>query len=141
MEGNSLKFIFVNDASKANKMATITVPVTGATNYESYTIIVTVTVNDKTTPVVTAPTAKTRLVYNGADQVLIDAGSATGGTLQYSLASGSGYSTELPKVKNAGTYTVYYKVIGKMAMRMYRRTASASPSQSARSASRQTTRA
>ena len=112
MEGNSLKFTFVNDASKANKMATITVPVTGATNYESYTIIVTVTVNDKTTPVVTAPTAKTRLVYNGADQVLIDAGSATGGTLQYSLASGSGYSTELPKVKNAGTYTVYYKVIG-----------------------------
>ena len=73
MEGNSLKFTFVNDASKANKMATITVPVTGATNYESYTIIVTVTVNDKTTPVVTAPTAKTRLVYNGADQVLIDA--------------------------------------------------------------------
>ena len=112
MEGNSLKFTFVNDASKTNKMATITVPVTGATNYESYTIIVTVTVNDKTTPVVTAPTAKTRLVYNGADQVLIDAGSATGGTLQYSLASGSGYSTELPKVKNAGTYTVYYKVIG-----------------------------
>lgn len=112
MEGNSLKFTFVNDASKANKMATITVPVTGATNYESYTIIVTVTVNDKTTPVVTAPTAKTRLVYNGADQVLIDAGSATGGTLQYSLASGSGYSTEIPKVKNAGTYTVYYKVIG-----------------------------
>lgn len=112
MEGNSLKFTFVNDASKANKMATITVPVTGAINYESYTIIVTVTVNDKTTPVVTAPTAKTRLVYNGADQVLIDAGSATGGTLQYSLASGSGYSTELPKVKNAGTYTVYYKVIG-----------------------------
>ena len=112
MEGNSLKFTFVNDASKANKMATITVPVTGATNYESYTITVTVTVNDKTTPVVTAPTAKTRLVYNGADQVLIDAGSATGGTLQYSLASGSGYSTELPKAKNAGTYTVYYKVIG-----------------------------
>ena len=112
MEGNSLKFTFVNDASKANKMATITVPVTGATNYESYTITVTVTVNDKTTPVVTAPTAKTRLVYNGADQVLIDAGSATGGTLQYSLASGSGYSTEPPKVKNAGTYTVYYKVIG-----------------------------
>nr|WP_144365839.1 S-layer homology domain-containing protein [Lacrimispora amygdalina] len=112
MEGNSLKFTFVNDASKANKMATITVPVTGATNYESYTITVTVTVNDKTTPVVTAPTAKAGLVYNGADQVLIDAGTATGGTLQYSLASGSGYSTELPKVKNAGTYTVYYKVIG-----------------------------
>ena len=112
MEGNSLKFTFVNDASKANKMATITVPVTGATNYESYTITVTVTVNDKTTPVVTAPTAKTRLVYNGADQVLIDAGSTTGGTLQYSLTSGSDYSTELPKAKNAGTYTVYYKVTG-----------------------------
>ena len=111
MEGNSLKFTFVNDASKANKMATITVPVTGATNYESYTITVTVTVNDKTTPMVTAPTAKAGLVYNGADQVLIDAGSTTGGTLQYKLDNGT-YGTELPKAKNAGTYTVYYKVIG-----------------------------
>lgn len=112
MDGNALKFAFVNEASKAAKTATITVPVTGATNYNDYTITVTVTVNDKITPTVTAPTAKTGLVYNGADQVLIDAGSVTSGTLQYSLTSGSDYSTELPKAKNAGTYTVYYKAIG-----------------------------
>lgn len=112
MDGSALKFTFVNEASKANKTATITVPVTGATNYNDYTITVTVTVNDKITPTVNAPMVKTGLVYNGADQVLIDAGSVTGGTLQYSLTSGSDYSTELPKAKNAGTYTVYYKAIG-----------------------------
>ena len=112
MDGNALKFTFVNEASKVSKTATITVPVTGATNYENYEINVTVTVTDKVTPTVTAPTVKTGLVYNDANQVLIDAGSVTGGTLQYSLTSGSDYSTELPKAKNAGNYTVYYKVIG-----------------------------
>ena len=112
MDGNALKFTFVNEASKVSKTATITVPVTGATNYENYEINVTVTVTDKVTPTVTAPTVKTGLVYNDANQVLIDAGSVTGGTLQYSLTTGGDYSTELPKAKNAGNYTVYYKVIG-----------------------------
>ena len=93
MDGNALKFTFVNEASKVSKTATITVPVTGATNYENYEINVTVTVTDKVTPTVTAPTAKTGLVYNGANQVLIDAGSVTGGTLQYSLTTGGDYST------------------------------------------------
>ena len=112
MDGNALKFTFVNEASKVSKTATITVPVTGATNYENYEINVTVTVTDKVAPTVTAPTVKTGLVYNDANQVLIDAGSVTGGTLQYSLTTGGDYSTELPKAKNAGNYTVYYKVIG-----------------------------
>ena len=65
----------------------------------------------KATPVVTAPTAKT-LTYNGEEQVLIEAGSTTGGEMQYSLTSDGGYSTDLPKAKNATTYTVYYKVVG-----------------------------
>ena len=45
----------------------------------------------KATPVVVAPTAKT-LVYNGEEQILIDAASTSGGTLQYKLDTGS-YST------------------------------------------------
>ena len=70
-----------------------------------------VTIDDgKTEPVVTAPTAKT-LTYNGEEQVLINAGTTSGGTLQYKVAGGK-YSTELPSLMAAGTYKVYYKVVG-----------------------------
>ena len=67
--------------------------------------------NSKQDPTYTAPTAKTGLIYNGQEQELITPGSATGGTMQYKLGGGR-YSTELPKSTNAGTYTVYYKVMG-----------------------------
>lgn len=105
-----LNFKFNDNAANATKTATVSVKVT-STNYTDYNIAVTLTVNDKTTPIVTPPTAKT-LTYNGSDQVLINPGSTTGGTLQYSLTSGSGYKTEVPTGKDAKTYTVYYKVVG-----------------------------
>jgi hypothetical protein len=60
--------------------------------------------------VVTAPTAKT-LTYTGSAQALVNAGSVTGGTMQYSL-DGVTYSASVPTATNAGTYTVYYKVEG-----------------------------
>ena len=110
MAGATLKFAFVNDSSKVTNTATVKVTVT-STNYQTYDITVTVTVNDKTVPTVTAPTAKT-LIYNGGEQVLIAAGSTNGGTMQYSLTPGGGYGTALPKGKDAKSYTVYYKVIG-----------------------------
>lgn len=60
----------------------------------------------------TAPTAKTGLKYNGAEQDLLDTlGTANGGTMQYSLDNSS-WSTAIPKGKNAGNYTVYYMVKG-----------------------------
>jgi len=65
----------------------------------------------KTTATVTAPTAKTGLVYNGEALDLINAGSAEGGEIQYSL-DGTTYGTAIPTGLNAGTYTVYYKVVG-----------------------------
>ncbi len=43
---NTLKVPLKNDASKANKTATITIPVT-STNYENFDLVITVTVNDK----------------------------------------------------------------------------------------------
>ncbi|MGN1039770.1 MAG: MBG domain-containing protein, partial [Oscillospiraceae bacterium] len=61
---------------------------------------------------VTAPTAKTGLTYNGTAQELVSAGTATNGTMQYSLTSGSGFSTDIPTATDAGTYTVYYKAVG-----------------------------
>ena len=60
---------------------------------------------------VTAPAAKTDLVYNGEAQALITAGSSTTGTIQYKLNNGE-YSTALLEATNAGTYTVSYKVVG-----------------------------
>ena len=65
----------------------------------------------KAIPSVTAPTAKTSLVYNGAAQALVNSGSTTGGTLEYSL-DGNAYSTTIPTAINVGTYTVYYRVVG-----------------------------
>ena len=62
-------------------------------------------------PGLTPPTAKTGLVYSGAAQDLINAGSTTAGTLQYSL-DGVTYATAIPQGTNAQSYTVYYKVDG-----------------------------
>lgn len=62
------------------------------------------------TPEVTAPTANS-LTYTGSAQALVSGASTTGGTLQYKLEDGS-YSTTVPSATNAGTYTVYYKVVG-----------------------------
>ena len=69
------------------------------------------TPGEKTDPTYTAPTAKTGLTYNGRAQALIKQGSATGGTMQYKLGNGE-YSTTIPTATDAGTYTVYYKVVG-----------------------------
>ena len=63
-------------------------------------------------PKYTKPTAKTGLFYTGQPQELINEGSVEGGKMQYSLTSGGDYSDSLPTATNAGTYTVYYKVVG-----------------------------
>ena len=59
----------------------------------------------------TAPVAKTGLEYAVIEQELVTAGTATGGTMQYSL-NGTNWSTDVPKGKDAKTYTVYYMVKG-----------------------------
>ena len=67
---------------------------------------------DKATPTVTTtPTARTGLVYNGAAQNLANAGSTNGGTLKYS-ADNVTWSNNVPTRTNAGSYTVYWKVVG-----------------------------
>lgn len=57
---------------------------------------------------VTAPTAKTGLTYNGENQPLVNAGSATGASIEYKLGDGE-YSDTIPAATNAGEYKVYYK--------------------------------
>ena len=61
---------------------------------------------------VTAPKAKTALVYNGGKQDLITAGSSSTGTIQYSL-DGTNYATAIPQGQDVKEYTVYYKVVAK----------------------------
>ena len=70
-----------------------------------------VTVN-KAPSTATAPTAKSGLVYDGTSQTLIAAGSTNDGTMVYSLEEDGTYTDELPTATAAGTYHVWYKVIG-----------------------------
>ncbi len=62
----------------------------------------------------TPPTAKTGLAYTGEAQALINAGTvdANIGKLTYSLSETGTYSETIPSAQDAGTYTVYYQVIG-----------------------------
>ena len=53
LSGGVLTFAFKDNADNVDKDAVITIPVTGAANYNNYTITVTVTVTDKLTPTVT----------------------------------------------------------------------------------------
>jgi len=82
-----------------------------ASNYDITFNAGTLTVNKADAVITTAPTAVEGLVYTGAAQTLITAGSATGGELQYKLGDGE-YGTSLPQATAAGTYTIYYKVVG-----------------------------
>ena len=59
----------------------------------------------------TPPTANT-LTYNGTAQSLVTAGSATNGTVHYRVGDTGDFSSTVPQETNAGTYTVYYKVVG-----------------------------
>ena len=50
------------------------------------------------------------LTYNGYLQELLTPGDAEGKTITYGWSATGDFSTEIPKAKNAGEYTVYYKI-------------------------------
>ena len=62
-----------------------------------------------------APKAK-NLIYNGQAQELVTAGEATGGEMQYALGTATEatqtYTTSIPAKTDAGTYYVWYEVVG-----------------------------
>lgn len=101
-----------------------------ATNAKNYTLYYKVEGNDEyedvesaeltvsiaqATNTITAPTART-LTYDGTAQTLLNAGSATFGTMEYSTTnSGGPYSTTIPTRTDAtpnNSYTVWYRVLG-----------------------------
>jgi len=98
-----------NDVETTGSVGTVTV-VIKSTNYADITLTVNVNATNKIVPTVTAPTANA-LTYNGAEQALVTAGKTTGGTMLYRLGD-SEWSEQLPTAKNAGKYTVWYKVQG-----------------------------
>ncbi len=79
----------------------------------SQDIVITVQKADIRSGLITPPTAQENLTYTGQAQALITAGSVTsGGTMQYSLTENGTYSQDIPTGTDAGTYTVWYRVIG-----------------------------
>ena len=89
-------------------VGTATVTATGIGNYvgtqtKTFTI-------QKADVVLSAPVAKTALVYTTQPQTLAEAGSVDGGELQYSLDNQQ-WSTAVPTGTDAQEYTVYYRVV------------------------------
>ena len=81
--------------------------------YEKMSEDIAVTVQKADIRSITPPTAQENLTYTGQEQALITAGSvANYGTMQYSLTENGTYSQDIPIGTDAGTYTVWYRVIG-----------------------------
>ena len=73
--------------------------------------IVYITVNKANSVYDVMPTPIEGLIYNGNNMDLINPGSCSTGTIYYKVDDGE-WSTSIPQAKEAGTYTVYYKVVG-----------------------------
>ena len=110
-DGTTLKFTFKDAIANAGKTVTVKVKVTSA-DYDDYFITVTLTVARKGVPTVIAPSPIAGLTYNGQNQALIKNGSTSGGTMYYSLYADKNYYTGIPMGRDAGTYIIYYKVVG-----------------------------
>ena len=76
----------------------------------------TLTISEKVAAVVEKVPEPKELTYTGSAQELVEAGTASGGTMQYALgtknAATGTYSASIPKGTDAGTYYVWYKAVG-----------------------------
>lgn len=104
---------FSSDYTQGDNAGTYTITPygAGAVNYEISYVEGTLHVNKVYAVITATPTAIDGLVANGSAQVLITAGTASGGEMQYSL-NNINWSTDLPTATTAGDHTVYYKVVG-----------------------------
>ena len=96
-----------------NNAGSYTITASGAAddNYDFTYNPGTLTVN-KAQATLTAPTPKTGLVQDdNAHELLETYGSANGGELQYKVNDGA-WTTSVPSATAAGSYTVYYRVVG-----------------------------
>lgn len=61
---------------------------------------------------ITSNPAANQLTYNGEAQALVTAGESADGTLQYKLGADGEWSENIPTATNAGSYKVYYRIVG-----------------------------
>ena len=110
----------VSDSNKTEYTVKFTPDDSG--NYNEATCKVKIVVNkaEISPENITAPQPKPDLKYTGSAQELITTGSVAGdiGTMQYAIgtdtstAPTTGWSADIPEAATAGTYYVWYKVIG-----------------------------
>lgn len=96
--------------SANTNVGTASVTITGTGNYTGEKTV-TFSIVKAAASVTTAPTANT-LTYTGSAQNLVTAGSASGGTMVYSLTEDGTYAETIPTGTNADNYTVYYYAKG-----------------------------
>ena len=103
-----------NDNAGNDKTVTCNITLTGdkAGNYILTPPTVTVDIWKVSSGVTTAPSAKTGLTYIGKEQELVNAGSTTTGTLQYSTSRNGTYSAAIPMGTDVKEYSIWYKVVG-----------------------------
>ena len=103
-----------NDNAGNDKTVTCNITLTGdkAGNYILTPPTVTVDIWKVSSGVTTAPSAKTGLTYIGEEQELVNAGSTTTGTLQYSTSRNGTYSAAIPMGTDVKEYSIWYKVVG-----------------------------
>ena len=91
--------------------ATVTVTAKSGGNYTFTVAKVQFAIKKASAAWNTAPQGKS-LTYDGTEQELVTPGSATGGTVVYSLELNGTYEEAIPKKTAAGTYIVYYMIQG-----------------------------
>ena len=104
---NKLTFTFKNEASATGKTATVTVPVTGATNYNEYNIVATLTVMSKTVPTLTV--SDFTKTYDGSAVTLDDlTKTAKDGSTDVEGTWSFDGTPGLTNVSDSGTVTVKF---------------------------------
>ena len=102
--------------TKAVGTYAVKVNVAAGTNYAAISDLTadgwTFTVTRANASVTAAPAAVGSLGYDGSAKNLITAGTCTGGTMNYRLGDSGAWGAAIPQATNAGTYTVWYKVVG-----------------------------
>lgn len=105
VEGTDYTLVYENNVNAG----TAKVTATGMGNYEN-TQVATFTIK-KAQAAVTAPKPIEGLVYNAYIQTIHEPGMTSGGRMQYSL-NDLNFFNDVRYVIHAGTYTVYYRVVG-----------------------------
>lgn len=85
--------------------------VAGTNNYNGATKTAQFKINKADSTVKTAPAEK-ELTYNGAAQELVNAATTDDGTIEYKLGKDGAWSANIPTATNAGSYKVYYRIVG-----------------------------